>query len=390
MENTSWTTLSYQNTTLSYETTTLSYETTTLSYETTTISVRTSLIESDYLVVVGVICLIRGVLSLLGCVGNVINLVTFVSMGLGDGVTVSFLFLSVSDLAYLVTVTASSVAFDFVIAESVESFAVSFPVDPFGVYAIFVNVGSALYTITLLTTTLLSVARCLSISRPLQFRHSFTRLRIIVTLSLASAASIATVVPLLTYMEIKTQFDSRINATRPSLAISPRRKQDYLYAFRDAILPLIAEFILIICVFVMRKCLQQSIKFRQTNSAGIEPENTSKNTTDKSNNDPHVKENRDKTKFSGKELQVIQQMILISSIFIVCNLPKILVNAVEIFLPGFTLGGMYRSFYLIFNIFRDLFQICISGTNVFIYFRYSSKFRKCCLITRLRNGSTDT
>lgn len=362
----------------------------TISYESATISVKTSLIESDYLVVVGVICLIRGVLSLLGCVGNVINLGTFVAMGLGDGVTVSFLFLTASDLAYLVTVTASSVAFDFVIAETVESFDVSFPVDPFGVYAIFVNIGSALYTITLLTTTLLSVARCLSISRPLRFRHSFTRFRIVGTLCLASVASIATVVPLLMYMEIKTQFDSRINATRPSLAISPRRKQDYLYAFRDAILPLIAECILIICVFVMRKCLKHSMKFRQTNSAGAETENTSNNTIDKRNYELHIKENKDKTKFSGKELQVIQQMILISSIFIVCNLPKILVNAVEIFLPGFTLGGRYRSFYLIFNIFRDLFQICISGTNVFIYFRYSSKFRRCCLITRLRTESLET
>ncbi|KAH9499077.1 hypothetical protein Btru_005633 [Bulinus truncatus] len=49
-------------------------------------------------------------LALVGIVGNIVNISTFISMGVNEGVSLTFLFLSALDLAYLVMVVSMGVS----------------------------------------------------------------------------------------------------------------------------------------------------------------------------------------------------------------------------------------------------------------------------------------
>ncbi|KAH9507703.1 hypothetical protein Btru_053496 [Bulinus truncatus] len=111
-------------------------------------------------------------LSLAGIVGNILAIKTFVSIGLKDGVTISFMFLAISDLLYLISVSANSISLWFYATEKRQRFKKWFSIDPFGVYIFSANAGIMLYLLTVLTTTFIAVIRCMCVAVPLGSRTS--------------------------------------------------------------------------------------------------------------------------------------------------------------------------------------------------------------------------
>ncbi|KAH9499051.1 hypothetical protein Btru_005553 [Bulinus truncatus] len=300
------------------------------------------LTDRQYLIAEGLLCLIRGTVSILGIIGNIINIVTYISMRPNDSVTVSFLVLAFSDLAYLVAMASRSVSFGFHFAEKMFNMTVWFPVEPYGVYIFFGNAGSIPYTFSILITSLLAVA--------------------------------STYIPVLVFMGMTEQFNAEINTTRSTLWISPRREEIkvILWAVRDAMLPVATQVTVFACVLVMARSLRRSVAFRQsTIKSNVGAESTNKDALKKSNrgNDKSVK-------LTGKELQAIQQVLCLSLLFIVCNTPKILVNFTPFFVHDFALGQPNQNLYLTSIGFLYLFQIINSSSSVLIYYNFSSKYRK--------------
>ncbi|XP_055887634.1 uncharacterized protein LOC129926622 [Biomphalaria glabrata] len=180
----------------------------------------------------------------------------------------------------------------------------------------------------------------------------------------------STYIPVLVYMGMTDQFNGQINASRPTLWISPKREEIKvnLWSVRDAMLPIATQFIVSACVIVMALSLQKTLAFRHQSSkfkSDVLPKNKL-----------GYKKTHRPTKLIGKELQALQQVLFIALIFIICNTPKIVVNFTPYLLPDFALGQLNQNLYLTSIGVLYLFQVINSSTSVLIYYNFSSKYRK--------------
>ncbi|XP_059146926.1 uncharacterized protein LOC131934815 [Physella acuta] len=341
-------------------------------------SLPNSVLQENFSFEVTVLCMCRGVVSFLGLIGDFLTIWTFLAMGPKDGVTLSFLLLSVSDILYLLCMTISSISYIFISIELMTSFKIYFPVDPYGIKTYISNCGGDFYASTMLTLTFLSICRCLSVAKPLWFRHKLGTKRIsVMFFSISAAFCLGTSVPILALMGIIPLYDARINTTRPSLWISPERKwvTYIVWPVRGSLLPLIVQVILIITSVVMTRFLKSALTFRQkhTSSYLASTQSALFKIDDTTNNDKSF--SKEKNKLSGKQLQIIKQMIILSVVFIVSCTPKMMFNAAVFIYPEFSINGKYGRLYETVSAVREAFQMLYSCSNVFIYYTYNSKFR---------------
>ncbi|CAL1536999.1 unnamed protein product, partial [Lymnaea stagnalis] len=326
-------------------------------------------------------------LAVCGAVGNALSIKTFISIGLADWSVVSLAWLSASDLLYLSAVVVSSFSYDVFVAEAWYGYRTWYPVEPFGVYTIFDNLGGGPYALTLLVTTYLSLTRCLGVAMPLYFKHALTRAKTVAVLACFTAVALTSCLPILVFMSLEAQFDKRVNATRPLIRIDEGwlHTKDYVWGLRDIFLPLAAQAILVACVSVMAKCLRDSTRFRQgsmrvRHSDPVPGNLKSPNVISYSRFDevPHgtPPPSQRAVRLSGRELQAVRQMLVISSVFIVSNTPKIFMNVAELSFTTFTLIGQFQALFQTVNSLRELFQTINSSVNFLIYVTYNTKFRE--------------
>lgn len=317
----------------------------------------------DFLFVIGTVSVTNGVMSVFGAIGNLISIRTFIKIGANDGVTVSFLLLSFFDFLFLISVKAATVTHVLYLIEESSSFRIYFPIDPYGVNTYFTNVGSLLYLINLLLVTYMAVVKCLCVASPVYFRHSFNTKTTKITVALIVFFSVLSCIPFFVIREMVLQFDGRINVTRPTLHFATFSSQVVAVAhpLMGTALPIITQVVMSICACIMAHYLRNSLAFR--------------------NKRTHLfSEDHDlvETKQLSKELRAIQQTFLITTVFIVGNLPKVLFNSVKFFLPDYSLDRTNSFLISFFEMIRVTFQVLNSSTNIFIYYNYNSKFKTYC------------
>ncbi|CAL1541519.1 unnamed protein product [Lymnaea stagnalis] len=295
--------------------------------------------------------------------GNFIIVKIFFRLGISDGMNLSLISLALCDLFYLVPAFVISVSMVLHGVEELSDFKVWFPVEPETVYMISTNVGSGFYAISMLVTTFITVVRCLAVVDPLKYRNLISLKSSAVVIASFSIVSILFAILLLVYMGVSPQFDSNTNATRLVLWISPKRAltKDVIFGIRDMFLPLASQTIVGACVVIMASCLQKAAHFRQHLSSDPKGKIINKECTP--------------AKLVGKELQVARQMLLIATVYSLCNMPKVVFNLTQLIVPDFYRGGRYSALYLTFNIIRELIQSVNASVTFFIYWKYNSKFR---------------
>ncbi|CAG5128751.1 unnamed protein product [Candidula unifasciata] len=302
---------------------------------------------SQYVIIMTFFAVAWTLVSFMGIISNVINIKTFVAMGLNDGVTVSFLALSVFDLTYV----ASSFCQGISIALSTIELKTQtwFPVEPYGLMILFANISILINITNVLTTTFLAVARCMCVAKPLHFKNAFTVKRTVYFMSGFAAFAVTVYIPVLANMGFVVTFNNRTRVSRPTLWMSPFREsiKDIALLLIDAILPLATEVIVLICVVVMTSSLRAAAKFRESST----------------------------DKVSGKDVRVVMQVTLISLVYIICNTPKILISSSGLAMLEFRLGKRYNNVYVSLNSFRQLLEIVNATINTFIYCKYNTKFR---------------
>ncbi|CAL1539263.1 unnamed protein product, partial [Lymnaea stagnalis] len=336
--------------------------------------------------------LVTAPLAIVGAVGNVVNIRTFFSMGVSDGVSVSLAWQAASDLLFLVSVVISSAAIALHGFEKISEYTFWCPVDPEAVSLVFNNTGSGSYAITMLVTTYVTGVRCLSVARPLRFRNFPALKKTTLVLSVFTSLCIASVIALLVFVGVSPNFDTKLNATRPILWISPQRKvtKDIIFGLRDAFLPFVSQILVSLCVVVMATSLREASHFRQKYSSQIALKNRTPNTSahtsivrdplQKMNTvtlaaEPQTARGKSSTKLTGKDLQVVRQMLVIASVYWVCNVPKTAFNLTTIIFTDFNKGGRYEALYTTTNFLRQLIQVFNAGVGIFIYWNFNSRFR---------------
>ncbi|KAK0053330.1 fMet-Leu-Phe receptor [Biomphalaria pfeifferi] len=293
--------------------------------------------DEQYTITEGALCLVRGTLASLGVAANIVNVKTFMAMGLKDVMTICFLSLSLSDLGYLLTVICRAASFAFMTAESLWQFCVWFPVEPYGVYIYFGHAGKIPYIMSNITTTFLAVVSELP---PCACLHGMA-----------------------------SQNVPGSNVTRPTLWISPKREgvKDVVWAMRDTFVPFVTQVIILICLLVLTSRLRSAYIFRQKITIRALVLERPK-LTDRLESGSGVLCTEIKG-LGGKDLQVVQQVVLISVVYVFCNTPTILVNFVGVIEPQFSIEKLYKNLYLTMTGVKHLCQTINASFNIFIYSR---------------------
>lgn len=327
----------------------------------------------QYLIVNDSCSVVWIILSLIGIVSNIIIIKTFITMGLNDGVIISFLALAVFDLSYLIVSFCLGVATVFYVVEF--RYKLIFPIEPFGIKVFFFNIMILINVCNMLTTTYLAVARCMCIVKPLQFKNTFTSGRAIMVMAGIALFAVCSYTPLLANMAMKMKFDRKLNTSRPSLWLSAYREsiKVIVWTLMEMALPLVTEVIVIVCIIVMADSLRASARFRQSSTTVSHITCESNHHGDSKKTNPDFSKIPDK--LTGKDLRVVQQVVLISVVYIICNTPKILVSVFTNVEREFAIGRTYSILYLAVNSLGKHFEVFNSAVNIIIYYAYNTKFR---------------
>ncbi|CAL1541525.1 unnamed protein product, partial [Lymnaea stagnalis] len=314
-------------------------------------------------------------ITFVGAVGNVLSIKTFFRLGISDGVNLSLLSLAASDLFYLITALITAISLMLLGVEELSGYKVRFALDPEAVFMTSTHSGSGFYAISMLVTTFITVVRCLAVAQPLKYRNLISRQTTTIIISLFTVLSVTSAVLTLAFLGILHQFDSKTNTTSSSLWLSPQQAiiKDVIFGIRDVILPLTSQIIVGVCVVIMARYLRKASSFRKTLSSNIAMDTI---TSISLIAEPLTRNNNPASaKVAGKEIQVVQQMLLIAVVYSLCNMPKVVFNMTQIILPEFYRGGRYSALYSTFNIVRELIQSVNASVTIFIYWKYNSKFR---------------
>lgn len=308
-----------------------------------------------------------------GLVGNIITTKTFLSLGLKDGILLSFTALSISDLLFLLSMLCRGVFIKLFILEVHSDYKVWLHSDPVGVSLIFANLEIVLYVNTVLITTYLALARCVCVVRPLQFRNIFTRSVSLRCLAALLVFSVTCSLPAFSSMRMVSAFDHRINGTRIVFVLSSDRSLSKVVVngVRDIFVIVFMQVIVVISVVAMARGLWLTSKFRQVKCD--EGGGQTLQRSDRLNFGDSYAFNRNR-----KDIKVVQQVALISTIFVACNTPSTVISVSSIAEPKLNLEGAHNNIYVLVVMVAEMFRMLNASSNIFIYYNYNTNFRSRC------------
>ncbi|RUS72597.1 hypothetical protein EGW08_019632 [Elysia chlorotica] len=339
----------------------------------------------EFVLSTAVIGSLAGFLNLCGLVSNLVNMRTFIRMGVTkDPMTLAFFLLSISDMGVSCSSLVMWVSLYVYCFEMTEMFkffryaptsanrngpVVYSEVDPIGVSIFAFNVITVFNVTTVLITVYLAVVRFLCVARPLHFRSIISTRRTLAAILFFFLLSIMTRIPVLAHMGMPVTFDPVFKVYRPALWLHPNREniKNIMWTIFDMGLTTGAQVVLSVCVVLMARKLRAANEFRNSASVASKPgvgdDSVSSTPTPNLNN---------------KDARIIQQLVLISSIFIVCNIPRLTRNFSTLIAPEFDIGGRYQPLYYVTGSVTNVFDAVNSSVNVFVYYTYNSKFRQLC------------
>lgn len=305
--------------------------------------------------------IVQAGIDIFGVIANIINIVVFSKVGFSDSVTVALFGLAISDLGYLFLVLVSQ------ILDLLDGTVGLHPFEPLKNLAYQVLwINNLFYDITTVITVYNAVQKCACVAIPLMFKSVFTRGRAMKIVGGIYCVVIIYYIPTLISPGSTTTFDPVENRTRLGYYYHPSRKlvMDIFLVLNRIVLPFVAQIVVLFCTVILSVNLKRALRKRRSISK-----------RESSDEDEHVA-SKEQPRRNTKELRVIQTVILVSTIFVICNLPDILITFTAMFYKEFNDQRKYESTYKLCSAIQDIFSVSNSAVNIVVYLKYSSKYRK--------------
>ncbi|CAG5128206.1 unnamed protein product [Candidula unifasciata] len=291
-----------------------------------------------------------GTVSLLGIITNILNVVVFVRQGFRETINISLLGLAVADLLSVTTMFVISLSFIPLLDVS------HLQVNLFDV--LYLTVGWPHVSFNRISSTItayISLERCLCVTLPLQVKDIITPLKTKVVIGLIYVIIITFFTPFYFVNKLDWCYNKIWNRTILSLTFAENRVEVETATFpiHSVFIPLLAQFIVIVCTLVIVFQLNSKTKWRMTSVS---------QTTKLGTN-------------SAKEKNVAKMVIFLSAIFLICYLPSTVNFLMMILFPNFSFGGKYENMYILIWSLTVFVETINSSVNIFVYLRMSTKFR---------------
>ena len=333
-------------------------------------------------------------IAIFGLISNSINIIVFLKIGLRDNVTITLLFLSVSDLINMCLNSPR------IVGRFMEVNSPDHPW-PFNFYIIVLGpywYAYVFYDYSSFISVFLAGVRCACVARPLRFKSMFTKTRTLTILCALFFIALALRIPVLTVFRLTWAINPRTNSTYRSISFADNVQE--IYKANDIINRNVISWLsytaVLTCVIILATKLREASRFRrslalpsarqepqgerdkthgQTAATSLEspgpPSFTPENQVVKNGNNEKKPE-----KMSAKDFQVIQSVTLICVIFILSQLPFQVVSTVRLVDPEFTNYGKRESLYGFLSHVSNTFGYLNASVNILVHFHFNSKYRE--------------
>ena len=339
-------------------------------------------------------------------ISNCINIVTFATIGLSDGMSCLFMALSLSDLFHCSLMLGER------ISGGLQVFGKQFPY--FNLLAlsfIFSRHAHTWHVVSTVLTVFAAVQKCACVAFPLTFRFFFTRRRSVCVIVVIYASVVISYSPLLYIDALGPYFDSKLNRTRIGYYTRSRKlykeTADYYLFAHFTVLQFSAVCVTIGSVVLMTYKLKEAARTRQDMTAGRSKGDNQGNKRQKKNvsgnptsgvsektNEAHGNDSDGQaggnskdtgSVFSSRELRVLRSVNIVCAIFIGGTAPYVVLTSCALFMDSFDHRGRDRTLYHIVKGAEDFWYFGSTAVNVFVYYSYNSKYKqafdsifKCC------------
>ena len=324
-------------------------------------------------------------IALFGLVSNILNIVVFIKIGLKDNVTITLLFLSISDL--LNTIINSPPIVGRYIA--VHQPGHIWPFDRFIIILGPYWYAYIFYDYSSFISVFLASVRCACVARPLRFKSMLTKSRTITVLCLLFVLAFVLRVPVLTVFRLSWTLNPQTNSTFRSLVFADNFRA--IYQANDIlnrnIISWLAYIAITTCVVILASKLQAASKFRRSLTSQV----TTKGQLEKDKTVGHMSgplriplkdsksaghDLKGSDKMSTRELQVIQSVTLICVIFILSQLPFQVISTVRLFVPEFDNFRSAHHIYGFSSHISSTFGFLNASVNIFVHIRFNARYRQ--------------
>lgn len=289
-----------------------------------------------------------GVISLLGTIANIINLIIFYKQGLNTTINISFFAMAVSDLCSLIIQQWFNIFVNPLFENSdtpmiytdVQYMTGGIPRETFA-------------RITCLITAYITAERCLCIAFPLHIKQMITCKRTTIVIASMYLLTFASGVPFYCTSSIGWNYYPHHNKTLLGLIVTrfSEATQAALYVVH-AILGSVSFSAVIAFTCILIHKLGEKSNWRK--EVNIQQEKS----------------------ISSRDRTTITMVVLIASILIVCYTPAVLLCLTTFCEPEFSVGGKFYNLYYSMWAFAVLFESVNSSVNIFLYFKMSTNYRR--------------
>ena len=315
-----------------------------------------------------------------GMASNTVSIMVFAKIGFRDNVTVTLLFLSVSDLLNLILKCTWTATY-FILANHPQYI---WPFDPLILRSVFFWPAYVFYDFSSFISVFLALARCVCVARPLRFKSMFTTSRTAIILVILFLVALAFRIPVMTIFRLTWGVNPMTNSTYRSIWVTDNFRQVYKAndIFNRNIVSWVAYITATTCVFILVFKLQEASRFRQAmqnKRHEVETENEkSAEPADKPKGDinPGAKTQKRVHNLSAKDLQVVRSVTLICIIFILSQLPFQIISTIRLLDPEFADLRAKRLANQFANHISHTFGHLNASVNIFVYYHFNTRYRE--------------
>ena len=292
---------------------------------------------------------------------NIINMVAFHRMGLSDGVAQNFFILAVCDGLYATTSLINKIL--LMLRTFIRAYIGYYNLE----MVIQIVYQASFYSIpfphnySMFTTVVIAVVRCCCVAMPLKVKHLLTPKRQVAAIlflsGIATSVSVSVVAPLNIYY-----------ISKPAKNITEayfRGARWPIYTIYNNIASFGSFIICIACVIILSTSLSKASRFRGSSTIST-PVSTDNGKTSASDS---------KAKERQRNARVVRTVVLVSFIFIVCNVPTIVLYLLKAFVKGYEPGGQYQFANWFTILVAEMFLLISACLNTIIYFFYNTRYR---------------
>lgn len=308
------------------------------------------------------------VMSVLGTAASVVIIVVYYKQGVRDSATISYISLAIADagLCFLTLCV--------ILCTLIESYFPLPEADLLSVQFVYIAYTRAVtHHMSTFATVYLALELCICITIPLKVKLMFTKTRSIIVNCSLLVFSIACTCPAWATQRLDWQYNPRFNRSRLTLALTGGRYgvEIYLGIFNGNTILITCQIVSIMCAILLISGIKKSAAFRKqaaiiqatTPALDFVPNGTIKKI--------HVVGGKQKVA-SDKYTKLAKVTVLLTIVFLICNIPVMTVSLTKTILPGLIYNQkLYGTLY--FMMYAS--TLINSSVNILVYYYASERFR---------------